>query len=187
MCELRIQSALRVAKDVGEILQPSIDFVDLVSPELAVLIDIVNICAQALRDLSNLGNNLLAMSEDDEDVLVDLFVVLRVDNGVRDFGLVHVEVATQRSPKDALKRTHPLARDDPSYKANVHHAEALLVASPADPLACSTSRSRGASSEESMDALISSVCPRARSKKPPASLSTHRHSVSSVSRFFSVS
>ena len=127
LVELSIQSALGVAQDVRQILKARVDLVDLVSAQFAVLVDVVNACAQALRNLADLRDDLLAVGEDDEDVLVHLFVVLGVDDGVRDFALVHVQVATQSTPQDALEGAHSLSRDDTSNKANVHHAEALLL------------------------------------------------------------
>lgn len=127
LVELGVQGALGVAQDVGEILKAGVDFVNLVSAQLAVLIDVVDAGAQALRDLADLRDDLLAVREDDEDVLVNLLVLLGVDDGVRDLALVHVQIATQRAPKDTLESAHAFARNDTSDKANVHHAEALLL------------------------------------------------------------
>jgi hypothetical protein len=69
------------------------------------------------------------MSKDNEDVLVDFFIVARVDDHFGDLRLVHVKVTTESSPEDALKGSNAVPRDDTCNEANVHFREALLTLS----------------------------------------------------------
>jgi len=125
--QLGVQGALGVGEDVGQVLKASVDLVHLVTAELTVLIDVVDVGAEGFRNLADLVDDLLSVGEDDEDALVHLFVGLGVDDGLLDFALVHVQVTTQSTPEDALECGHALARDDTGNEANVHDGEGTLA------------------------------------------------------------
>lgn len=102
---------------------------NLLPSELAVFINAVQIGAERLRDLSDLRQNFFTMRENDEDILVNLFIVRGVNDGFRNLRLVHVEIASQGTPEDALKSTNPVSWNDTRDKANVHDGERLLALS----------------------------------------------------------
>ncbi|KAI6761353.1 hypothetical protein HG531_001906 [Fusarium graminearum] len=103
LVELCLKSGLGVLENVLDILQTVVDLVNLVTSEVAVLINVVNVGAHGLGDLADLVENLLAVSEDDEDVLVDGLVV-----------------------EDALKRSNSVSSNDSSNKADVHAGEGAI-------------------------------------------------------------
>jgi hypothetical protein len=123
-----VQSRLGVLQDTGQVAQAGVDLADLVAAELAVLIYAVQVGTERLGDLANLGDDLLSVRKDDEDVLAGLLVVLWVDDGLGDLRLVHVQVATKRTPQNPLESSHTLAGDDTSDEANVHDGEGTLGA-----------------------------------------------------------
>jgi hypothetical protein len=59
------------------------------------------------------------VSENHEHILVDFLVVCRVDDGIGDFGLVHVKIATQCSPKDTFKGSDTVTGNNTRDKSNV--------------------------------------------------------------------
>lgn len=120
LSQLSLQSVLSVPQHVLEIVQSDVDLVDLITTLVAVLIDLVKLSPHGLGDLANLGENLFAVGKNDKDILVDSLVGRGVDQGLRDLGLVHVQVATQRTPKNTLKGTNAVTRNDTSDEANVH-------------------------------------------------------------------
>jgi hypothetical protein len=100
---------------------------NLVSAQLAVLVHAVEVRTQGLRDLANLRDDFLAVSEDDEDILVGFLVGLWIDDGLRDLGLVHVQVAAQCPPKDSLECCNSFSGNDSGNKSNIHDGEGPIA------------------------------------------------------------
>ena len=125
--ELRIKSALGSAEHIAHIAKSSVDLVDLITSQFAVLIDAIQRGTQRLGDLSNFGKDILAMSKDHKDTLVNLLVVDGVNDCLRNLRLVHVEVTAQGTPQDAFESTNAVLGDDTSNETDVHLLEALLA------------------------------------------------------------
>src|ERR1700753_427767 len=66
------------------------------------------------------------MCEDDKHVLVHTLVGLRIDDGLLDFRLIHVEIAPEGTPENSFECCNPLSRDDTGNKANVHCKQGSL-------------------------------------------------------------
>lgn len=124
--ELGIKGVLGVTQDIVDIVQTGVDLMDLVSPKLAVLIDVVQIRPKRLGNLSDLCNDFFTVSKDHENVLMNLFVGAWINNRLRNLGLVHVKVTTQGAPQDAFERSNAVSRDNTCYEADVHNRERLL-------------------------------------------------------------
>ena len=56
---------------------------NLVPPEVAVLIHTIEVGSQRFRNLPNLGNDLLSVRKDDKDVLVYFFIVGGINDRIR--------------------------------------------------------------------------------------------------------
>ena len=124
--KLSLECLLGVAKDVLHIVKSSVDLVDLVPAQITVLIDIVHLGAHGLGNTANLGEDLLAVSKDDKDVLEDGLVGGGIDQRLGNLGLIHVEVTAEGTPEDALKGSDAVSADDTGDETNVHAREGTL-------------------------------------------------------------
>ena len=59
------------------------------------------------------------MREDDKYVLARLRTSLRIDEGVCDVCVVHIEIATENAPKDSLESGYTSAIDGTCYKLEI--------------------------------------------------------------------
>ncbi len=82
--ELGVERLLRISQNVLDVIETGVHLVNLIPPEVAVLIDVVDLGPHGLGDLANLGQDLLSVREDDEDILLHRFVVAGVDQRLRD-------------------------------------------------------------------------------------------------------
>ena len=124
--ELSLERLLSVAKDVLDIVKSGVDLVNLVPAQIAVLIDIVHLGAHGLGNAADLGEDLLAVGKDNEDVLENRLVGGGIDQRLGDLGLVHVKVTTEGTPKDALKGSDAVSADNTGDETDVHAGEGAL-------------------------------------------------------------
>jgi hypothetical protein len=115
---------------------------NLVAAEVAVLVNVVDVGAHGLGDLPDLGEDLLAMSKDDEDILVDRLVVGRIDQRLGNLRLVHVQVATEGSPQDALEGGDTVPGMTPATKPMFIPEKDRSTSASID-VCCSTSEQQG--------------------------------------------
>jgi hypothetical protein len=76
--------------------------------------------AARVADALHLGLGLLALEEDDHDVLRLLGARLRVDHRLRQLDVAHKQIAARRTPQQTLKRLHLLAHNHAGHKAELH-------------------------------------------------------------------
>lgn len=92
--ELHTPIVARHKQRILQILQPSRHLPQCVIPLLRVRIDGIYGSTHGLCDFADLGEERVAMSEDDEDVLTCFFARGGIYEGLCNVGVVHVEVTT---------------------------------------------------------------------------------------------
>lgn len=96
---------------MSDVLQPRVDLSQGVVALVRVGVDGVQSGTHGFSDLADLGEELLAVGEDDEDVLADFGSGGGVDEDLVDVGVVHVKIAAQDTPEDSLKGRNTSAVD----------------------------------------------------------------------------
>lgn len=133
LAELDPASLRRVPDDGVDVLEPALDLPESIVPLVLPRVDGVERASHGLGHFADLGEELGAVGEDNEDVLARLVARDGVDEEGLDLGVVHVEVAAEDAPEDALEDGHPgsvdRARDELEVVATAVRVagEALLL------------------------------------------------------------
>lgn len=115
-----------VVQDDLQILEAGGNLTHRIRTLVGVRVDGINGGAHRRSNLTDPGEQHVTVREDDEHVLAGLDASLRVHERLLDVNVVHVEVATEHTPEDALERRQTSAVDGPSNEP------ANTVNSPAD-------------------------------------------------------
>ena len=81
--------------------------------------DVVQVAAERLTDLLDLGLELVSLEENDEDILVQFLTSGGVDNQVQDLSVTKVQVTTSGAEQDTLENVELRAVDDSSNEAKL--------------------------------------------------------------------
>lgn len=122
-----IEGVFRVPKHILDVTEPSVYLVNLVPSQFAILVHTVQVGVERLGDLPNLRQDLFTVGEDDENIFLHFFVGSRVNDRLRNLGLIHIKVPSQRSPQDTFESPDAIPRNYTSNVSNVHGEERLLA------------------------------------------------------------
>lgn len=114
--QLGLSRRFGIVQDMSDILQSCVNLPQGVVALVGISVDRVQRGTHRFSDLADLGKKLLAMGEDDEDVLADFGSSGWVDEDLLDVGVVHIKVATQDTPEDSFKGRNTTAVDGTSYE-----------------------------------------------------------------------
>ena len=104
LAEFGAACAARVEQRHFEVFDAAVDLAQRVDTLIGVRVDRVDCRAEGLRYPTDLGEQRFAVRKDDEYVLVGRVAGRCIDEGLGNVSVVHVEVATEDTPEDALER-----------------------------------------------------------------------------------
>lgn len=96
--QLGLPRRLGPVQHMPNIFKASRDLAQSIVTLVRIRVDGIECGTHRFCNLANLGEESVAVSEDDEDVLPGLRAGGRVDEDLLDIGVVHVEVATENTP-----------------------------------------------------------------------------------------
>lgn len=107
-----------VVKSGLEILQAFLNSTERIRALVGVGVDGEGGGSHRLGDLADLGKENVVVSKDEEHILAGLVASGRIDKGLGNVGVVHVQVATKKAPENALEGRNAIALNSCSDKPN---------------------------------------------------------------------
>lgn len=104
--KLNTSGLTHIVQDIINIFKAGRNLAQSIGSLVGRGINVVESATHGLGDFANLGEELLTVSENDENILECLLSRNSVDKRLLNFRVVHVEVTSQDSPKNTLKCGH---------------------------------------------------------------------------------
>lgn len=116
--QLRTPAHASVVKNGLQVLQSVLNFTECVRALVRIGVDWEDCGSHRFGDLADLGKENVTVGEDNEDVLPGLFAGGRIDEGLDNVGMIHVQVATKNTPENAFEGRDAAALDRTGNKSN---------------------------------------------------------------------